>query len=203
MMMRPVEGGLTIPPGASVTLAPGGSHMMFIGINAPFSEGKHISAALTFEKAGEIDVTFDVGSVGARGPQMIGAAAAAAPATSSSAPPPEDFFTHICGTQVMANVTVSPEREGPVMVRIDLEDANEQPLIAQALFVTLSDSDQHIAPVTVAAERISADKWRARLPAASTGKWSLGLGIEIANNGRIDIVAPILVDYLSSPRTER
>ena len=103
----------------------------------------------------------------------------------------------------MANVTVSPEREGYVMVRIDLEDANEQPLIAQALFVTLSDSDQHIAPVTVAAERISADKWRARMPTASTGKWSLALGIEIANNGRIDIAAPILIDYPSSPRTAR
>ena len=204
IVMRPVEGGLTIPPGASVTLAPGGSHLMFIGINAPFSDGEHIAAALMFEKAGKIDVTFDVGSVGARGPQMIVAAAAAvAPATYSSAPALEDFFTHICGTQVMANVTVSPEREGPVMVRIDLEDANEQPLIAQALFVTLSDSNQQIAPVTVAAERISADKWRARMPAASTGKWSLGLGIEIANNGRIDIAAPILIDFPSSPRTAR
>src|SRR6516225_4894213 len=87
MVMRPVEGGLTIPPGASVTLAPGGSHLMFIGINAPFSEGEHIAAALMFEKAGKIDVTFDVGSVGARGPQMIVAAAAAvAPENSSSAP---------------------------------------------------------------------------------------------------------------------
>ena len=203
-VVRPVEGGLTIPPGASVTLAPGGSHLMFIGINAPFSDGEHIAAALMFEKAGKIDVTFDVGSVGARGPQMIVAAAAAvAPENSSSAPALEDFFTHICGTQVMANVTVSPEREGPVMVRIDLEDANEQPLIAQALFVTLSDSNQQIAPVTVAAERISADKWRARMPAASKGKWSLGLGIEIANNGRIDIAAPILIDVPSSPRTAR
>src|ERR1700758_3939566 len=202
MVMRPVEAGLTIPPGASVTLAPGGSHLMFIGINAPFSDGEHIAAALMFEKAGKIDVTFDVGSVGARGPQMIVAAATAvAPATSSSAP--EDFFTHICGTQVMANVTVSPERECHVMVRIDLEDANEQPLIAQALFVTLSDSDQQIAPVTVAAERISADKWRARMPAASTGKGSLGLGIEMANNGWIDIAAPILIDFPSSPQTAK
>jgi hypothetical protein len=134
---------------------------------------------------------------------MIGAAAAAAPATSSSAPAPEDFFTHICGTQVMANVTVSPERESHVMVRIDLEDANEQPLIAQALSVTLSDSDQQIAPVTAAAERISADKWRARMPVASKGKWSLGLNIEIANNDWIDIAAPILVDYPSLPRTAR
>src|SRR5215470_2236358 len=121
MVMRPVEGGLTIPPGASVTLAPGGTHLMFIGINAPFSEGEHIAAALMFEKAGKIDVTFDVGSIGARGPQMIGAAAAVAASTTSfRTPAPADFFTHICGTQVMANVIVSPEREGPVMVSIEL-----------------------------------------------------------------------------------
>ena len=201
MVMRPVEGGLTIPPGASVMLAPGGSHLMFIGINAPFSEGEHIAAALTFERAGEINVTFDVGSVGARGPQMIGAAVA--PATSFSAPALVDFFTHICGTQVMANVTVSPGREGPVIVSIELEDANEQPLIARALSVTLSDPDQQIAPVTVTAERIAADKWRAQIPAASTGKWSLGLGIEIANSGRVDIAAPILIEYPSSPRAAR
>ncbi|WFU82415.1 copper chaperone PCu(A)C [Bradyrhizobium sp. CIAT3101] len=204
MVMRPVEDGLTIPPGGSVTLASGSSHLMFIGIKAPFSDGEHIDAVLIFEKAGKIDVTFDVGSIGARGPQMIAAAAAAAaPATSSGAPAPEDFFTHICGTQVMANVTVSPEREGHVVVRIELEDANEQPLIAQALSVTLSRSDQQIAPVTVAAERISADKWRARMPAASTGKWSLGLGIEVANSGRIDIAAPILIEYPPTPRTAR
>jgi len=204
MVMRPVEDGLTIPRGAGVTLAPGGSHLMFTGINTPFSEGELIATALTFEKAGKIDVTFDVGSIGARGPQMIGAAAAVAASTTSfRTPAPADFFTHICGTQVMANVTVSPEREGPVMVSIELEDANEQPLIARALSVTLSTPDQQIAPVTVTAERISADRWRARMPAASTGKWSLGLGIEIANNGRIDIAAPILVDYPSSPRTAK
>ena len=196
MVMRPVEDGLTIPRGASVTLAPGGSHLMFTGINTPFSEGEHIAAALTFEKAGKIDVTFDVGSIGARGPQMIGAAAAVAASTTSfRTPAPADFFTHICGTQVMANVIVSPEREGPVMVSIELEDANEQPLIARALSVTLSAPDQQIAPVTVTAERISADRWRARMPAASTGKWSLGLGIEIANSGRVDIAAPILIEY--------
>src|SRR5215475_797352 len=34
MTMRPVDGGLVIPPGGSVTLAPGGSHLMFIGLTA-------------------------------------------------------------------------------------------------------------------------------------------------------------------------
>jgi copper(I)-binding protein len=63
MIRRPAEGGPVISPGTSVTFAPGGNHLMFIGLASPFSEGGHISAALMFEKAGKIDVTFDVGSV--------------------------------------------------------------------------------------------------------------------------------------------
>ena len=93
MMMRPIEGGLTIPPGASVTLAPGGSHLMFIGLSAPFGEGERIPAALMFEKAGKIDVTFDVGSVGARGPgTSIAVVAAAVPKPPPRARAPDNFF---------------------------------------------------------------------------------------------------------------
>ena len=193
MMMRSADDGLAIPPGASVTLAPGGNHLMFIGINAPFNEGEHIAAVLMFEKAGKIDVTFDVGNVGARGPRMIVASTEAAPPAISS-PSADDFFIHICGTRVMANVTVSPGREGPVEIMVELEDANEQPLAAQALSVTLSNPDKPAVPLTVKAVRIAGDKWRARLPAAEAGKWSLALGIELATNDRIDIAAPILIE---------
>ncbi len=193
MMMRPVDGGLAIPPGTSVTLAPGGSHLMFIGINAPFDEGARISAVLMFEKAGKIDVTFDVGGVGAKGPRMIVASTEAAP-PAISPPSPDDFFTHICGTRVMANVTVSPGREGPVDILVELEDANEQPLAAQALSVTLSNPDKPAVPLTATAVQVAGDKWRARVPAAESGKWSLALGIELAANDRIDIAAPILIE---------
>jgi copper(I)-binding protein len=132
MMMRPVDGGLVIPPGAGVTFAPGGDHLMFIGLGAPLSEGEHIRVALMFEKAGMIDVTFDVGSIGAKGPRMI-IASTEAVVPAPSAPPPGDFFTHLCGTRVMANVTVSPRRDGPIDVLVALEDANEQPLAAEGL----------------------------------------------------------------------
>jgi periplasmic copper chaperone A len=197
MIMRAVEGGLAIPPGESVTLAPGGSHLMFIGIAAPFSEGQHIDAALMFEKAGNIDVSFDVGSVGAKGPRMIVASAEkTVPAPAPTAPATtaaEDFFTHICGTRVMANVVVSPIRSGQVTVAVDLENAEELPLAAQALAVTLSNLDMPAAPVTVEATRIASDKWRVSLPADSAGKWSLALGIQIAANDRVDIAAPVLI----------
>jgi periplasmic copper chaperone A len=46
MTMHQVSGGIAIPPGKDVTLAPGGQHMMF---------------TLRFEKAGQVDVEFDAG----------------------------------------------------------------------------------------------------------------------------------------------
>ncbi len=195
MMMRTIEGGLVIPPGETVTLAPGGSHLMFIGLAAPFSEGQHIDAALMFETAGKIDVSFEVGGVGAKGPRLIVAStepASPAPAT-AAASAGEDFFTHICGTRVMANVVVSPIRAGRVTVSVDLENAEELPLAAEALAITLSNEDAPGAPVTAQATRIASDKWRVSLPADAAGKWSLALGIEIAANDRVDIAAPVLI----------
>jgi copper(I)-binding protein len=195
MMMRPVESGLDIPPGIAVTFAPGGNHLMFIGLKSPFSEGEHVSAALMFEKAGKIDVTLDVGSIGEKGPRIIIASTEAiAPTSSAPAPTLSDFFTHICGPRVMANVTVSPEREGPINVFIELEDANEQPLAVEGLSVTLAAPEREVAPLIVRAERISGDKWRVRMPAAVAGKWSLALGIDVTSTERIDIAAPVLVE---------
>jgi len=57
--MREVD-DLEIPPGATVTLAPGGMHMMFMGLDAPLTPGMSIPATLVFEKAGEVDVEFQV-----------------------------------------------------------------------------------------------------------------------------------------------
>jgi copper(I)-binding protein len=195
MVMRPVDGGLVVPPDGSTTLAPGGNHLMFTGISAPFSEGQKIAAALTFEKAGTIEVSFDVGSIGAKGPQLL--IASSAPVVAAAAPsavPAEDFFTHLCGTRAMANVTVSPIRSGAVAVSIELENADELPLAAEALTVTLSNPDAGIAGVTAEAERTARDKWRVSVPAAVAGKWLLALGITIAANDRVDIAAPILIE---------
>lgn len=52
---------LPIPAGETVMLAPGGKHVMFMGLNGdPFEEGEDISATLVFEKAGEIEVMLEV-----------------------------------------------------------------------------------------------------------------------------------------------
>ena len=66
MTMRPVEGGLTIPPGQKVTLSPGGFHVMVTDLTGPFKEGELLHVTLKFEKAGEVDATFHIRSVGAK-----------------------------------------------------------------------------------------------------------------------------------------
>jgi copper(I)-binding protein len=65
MTMAEVEGGLEVPAGGTVTLAPGGYHIMFIGPRAPFKEGECVALTLSFEKAGELPVQLNVGGVGA------------------------------------------------------------------------------------------------------------------------------------------
>jgi copper(I)-binding protein len=197
MTMRPRDDGLAIAPDATVTLEPGGDHIMFIGLTAPFEEGQRVPVSLNFERAGKIEMSFDVGSVGAKGPRLQiastePAVAAAAPARAAATDEP--FFTHICGTRVMANITISTGRSGPVEVLVQLEDGDEKPLAVDALSVTLSNPDKGIAPVSAAAERVAADSWRVRLTAAATGKWSLSLGIDLAKDDRVDIAAPILIE---------
>ena len=68
MTMRPVEKGLTIDPGKTVKLAPGGDHLMLMDLKAPLSKGDKLSITLEFEKAGKVKVSLDVQAVGARGP---------------------------------------------------------------------------------------------------------------------------------------
>lgn len=60
MKMGELPDGLEIAPGATVELKPGGMHVMFIGIKAPFKEGEAVKAVLTFEKAGTVEVEFKV-----------------------------------------------------------------------------------------------------------------------------------------------
>jgi copper(I)-binding protein len=65
MTMEHMAGGLLIEPGKSVTLTPGGSHIMFVDLHAPFKFGDTFRATLEFEKAGKVDVTFQIQPVGA------------------------------------------------------------------------------------------------------------------------------------------
>src|SRR5271155_2326546 len=68
MKMRPVEGGLEIKPGETVTLQPGGYHVMFVGLTHPLEEGKTVDVKLKFDTAGTIDVQYPIAAIGAPAP---------------------------------------------------------------------------------------------------------------------------------------
>jgi periplasmic copper chaperone A len=195
MIMRPVEGGLLVPADGVVTLVPGAEHLMFIGLRVPLEEGMLLPVSLVFEHAGTIETTFGVEGIGAKGPRLNIAAGSTSPTpTAVNSASEEPFFTHICGTRLMANVTVSPGRRGPVEVLVQLEDADEKPLGVNALSVGLSNPDAGIAPVSAPAERVAHDTWRVRMSAATAGKWSLSLAVEIEPGDRIEVAAPILIE---------
>jgi periplasmic copper chaperone A len=68
MKMRPVEGGLEIKPGDSVTLKPGGYHIMLVDLKHPLEQGQSVKATLKFEHAGTVDVDYPVLAIGAAAP---------------------------------------------------------------------------------------------------------------------------------------
>jgi len=68
MQMREVTEGLPVPANGSVALDPGSYHVMFMDLKRPLKEGETFSGTLTFEKAGRVDVTFEVEGLGATAP---------------------------------------------------------------------------------------------------------------------------------------
>ncbi|KIZ37363.1 MULTISPECIES: copper chaperone PCu(A)C [Rhodopseudomonas] len=68
MTMRPLDNGLAIAPGKTVTLAPGGYHLMLMDLKAPLKQGDKVPVTLDFEKAGNVKVALDVQGVGAQAP---------------------------------------------------------------------------------------------------------------------------------------
>ena len=59
MKMYPVD-GVDLPAGKTVKLAPGGYHVMLMGLNAPLQAGRSIPVKLTFELADKKRETIDL-----------------------------------------------------------------------------------------------------------------------------------------------
>jgi periplasmic copper chaperone A len=68
MKMRPVEGGLEIKPGQTVTLKPGGYHVMLEGLKAPLKAGDKVEATFTASGGASANVDFPVVAIGAPAP---------------------------------------------------------------------------------------------------------------------------------------
>jgi copper(I)-binding protein len=72
MKMRPLDKGLPIEPGKTVTLMPGSYHIMLMDLKGALKEGDKVPVTLQFEKAGKVQVTLDVAGVGAKAPGDTG-----------------------------------------------------------------------------------------------------------------------------------
>ena len=68
MKMRPVEGGLEIKPGETVTLKPASFHVMLVDLKHPLEAGQTIKATLKFDNAGTVDVDYPIAAIGAPAP---------------------------------------------------------------------------------------------------------------------------------------
>ena len=75
MTMRPVEGGIKIPAGETVTLAPGGYHLMFIKLKHDLKQGEKLPVTLTFANAGTVETFLHIMPVGSMGPAATDGAA--------------------------------------------------------------------------------------------------------------------------------
>jgi hypothetical protein len=57
--MREVD-GVDVPAGRTVSLAPGGTHLMLMGLDGPLVAGQDLPLTLVFERAGRVDVVAKV-----------------------------------------------------------------------------------------------------------------------------------------------
>lgn len=67
MRMRAVT-AIDLPAGQEVRLAPGGLHLMLIGLVQALEPGARVPVTLVFERAGEVTIQLAVEAAGARGP---------------------------------------------------------------------------------------------------------------------------------------
>jgi len=68
MKMRPVQGGLEVKPGETVTLKPGSFHVMLVGLKQPLQAGHSLDATFKVDSGGTVQVEFPIAAIGAPAP---------------------------------------------------------------------------------------------------------------------------------------
>jgi copper(I)-binding protein len=71
MKMAPLPDGVAIAAGETVSLSPGGIHIMFMQLNKPFVEGESVPLTLKFEKAGDVTLDLSISGIGADAPSAM------------------------------------------------------------------------------------------------------------------------------------
>jgi copper(I)-binding protein len=67
IMKMDAAGIIEVPAHGILEMAPGGLHLMLMGLKKPLVEGEAIQLKLTFENAGDLSITVPVASVAANG----------------------------------------------------------------------------------------------------------------------------------------
>lgn len=62
---------LELPAGETVALAPGGMHLMLMGLSEKLVEGSHVPVTLTFRDAGKMTTDVPILGVAANGPEDV------------------------------------------------------------------------------------------------------------------------------------
>lgn len=63
--MREITEGIEIKPGQTVRFEPAGTHLMFVGLKKPLRPGDKLSGTLRFERAGTVNIKYEVVPMGA------------------------------------------------------------------------------------------------------------------------------------------
>lgn len=61
MVMYEMEAGMPLPAGQAVSLAPGGNHIMLLGVKEPLAAGDTVPLVLTFATAKPVEIEATVG----------------------------------------------------------------------------------------------------------------------------------------------
>jgi periplasmic copper chaperone A len=68
MRMAPLAGGIEIPAGETVAIAPGGLHLMLLGLKAPLAQGSRVPLTLDFASGARVEVELAVEAPNAGAP---------------------------------------------------------------------------------------------------------------------------------------
>jgi len=60
MKTRPLAGGLEIKPGKTIELKPGAYRLVLLGLKEPLQVGQKVKGTLVFEKAGPVEIVYNV-----------------------------------------------------------------------------------------------------------------------------------------------
>lgn len=118
--------------------------------------------------------------------------------------PVRPFFIHLHGTNVAADITVTPGQVGPVAITVNLQTIELTPLSAQELVITLSNETAGIEPIEREAVLLPDGNWEATgFVVPFSGVWTVGLEALISDFDRRAVAGPVVIADPTAARAEQ